>query len=1233
MPLRAGTKLPLPLRRQMVAQLTAGVVFVLEQGFYPDRALLRSSQFVRSPNGVWWRFSGFPRWTLDDPRLSRALALGRRGERLPWLLLTPFLAELLPELKGFWGELAAEADPWAFPKLLLQELVARDRSGRTLAHPLGWGRFLWSRRFALPEEGGAFFLDEPHLAARLAWLAGIPAGDLTEETLAKHQAQALAAGDGSLVITTAALPGVAALPLAEANFLWCLLPPGGEERAKSFLAGASTGDSMAAGLALRQAIATVWGLGEAPRGAGERLLSYPAQKLLSVLERSGVGLTSQEAAFVAGGTEALEELRRFQLVLHRFERWFAGQGTVVAPETLEPWRERLPEGPLRWALEAVRGGSPAVLERWCEEVLDQGKGERILGLAPLVGFLAELRVPFVEAALATGWLSYAEPWLDACPAPRGSLLQVWWAVACGDKKRLHHALDALFASPEGQLPPRLRARGRLLSATLAEWQGDRQRARELGRSVLELPGLEAELLVEAAYLVGEDHWEKLLHLPSLGQFARQRLYHLLGVEAMQRGDTVAAEKHFRHALQWASGRNPLRFGELLADAGAVAMLLDKAVQAEKFFSAAEFWLSLAGSRRATRLVSFNRAVLANDRLQWEKAQKLLSLAISDDGTATPLDEAFFLVEWARSFLAQGNWEKAAQVAVQLEKRMATLPESPNLRQGLAVVRAHVALARGDLEEAQRANEEAEASEKRLVAALLASRQGVLPSEDLPDRWGLALTARLLALARSSPSQAARVAEKALQVGGAANALGVARALLLSPAWGVELAPHAKGLLSQVKDQLRQARLEPWVSLLEAQWGRDWVEILELLARLGERGAETWRAPEWEKLTRVLRLSGLCVRCQGQELLRVGSLRETQTQLLGPFEVKLAGPVDGEVLAVLRLALQKTVVPIPGPAASENFGLTGESPQILALRADIARYGPHPVTVLIVGEPGTGKERVARALHRVSGRRGEFVPVNCAGLPESLLEAELFGVVRGAFTGADRDRPGLVEQAEGGTLFLDEVGELPLSMQAKLLRVLQEKEVRRVGGTRARRVDVRFVAATNRDLKHAVASGQFRRDLYDRLAMVTLRVPPLRERPSDIPALVGELVAQYASQFGLGAVTLKPELVARLQACGWPGNVRELEAVLVQALLRCPRGTALAPAHLPQDLGPTFSSEGEGPIVPLSVAERAFYRDYFARLLQETGGNRTRAAKIAGLSRQALIYRLRQLGLSGGEGEH
>ncbi|MFH1177599.1 MAG: sigma 54-interacting transcriptional regulator, partial [Acidobacteriota bacterium] len=304
-------------------------------------------------------------------------------------------------------------------------------------------------------------------------------------------------------------------------------------------------------------------------------------------------------------------------------------------------------------------------------------------------------------------------------------------------------------------------------------------------------------------------------------------------------------------------------------------------------------------------------------------------------------------------------------------------------------------------------------------------------------------------------------------------------------------------------------------------------------------------------------------------------------------------------------------------------LLGASRSLAELRVEISRWAPLPATVLVLGEPGTGKELVARELHRQSGRSGAFVPLNCAGVPAALLEAELFGVVRGAYTGADRDRGGLVEAAEGGTLFLDEIGELPGELQAKLLRLLQDREVRRVGATRSRKVEVRFVAATNRDLRAAVAAGTFRQDLFYRLAVAVIEVAPLRERPEDVDILAHHFVNHFAAAFCRPGVRLAPAAGELLAQGHWPGNVRELESAVARAVASARAGELLGPDRFP---GIAAAAGAPVALAPWAQAFEGFRRSYFAALLRESGGNRTQAARRAGLTRQALFYQLRQLGL-------
>ena len=296
---------------------------------------------------------------------------------------------------------------------------------------------------------------------------------------------------------------------------------------------------------------------------------------------------------------------------------------------------------------------------------------------------------------------------------------------------------------------------------------------------------------------------------------------------------------------------------------------------------------------------------------------------------------------------------------------------------------------------------------------------------------------------------------------------------------------------------------------------------------------------------------------------------------------------------------------------------------------VSRVAEHRTTVLITGESGTGKEMIARAIHRASPRAGAaFVAINCAAIPESLLESELFGHVRGSFTGATADKTGLFEHATGGTLLLDEIGELPLGLQAKLLRVLQDGEIRRVGDQRNRRVDVRVLAATARDLSAEATHGRFREDLYFRLNVVTIHLPPLRERRADIAPLASHFVAQLGRRLGR-SLKLSPASIEWLQEQHWRGNVRELEHTIERAGVLTDH-EILEPQDLVPPLPKGKGDRGRGPAgkkaQSLEAAVEAAEREAITAALRANDGNRRAAAKQLGVSLRTLFYKMERYGI-------
>jgi two-component system response regulator AtoC len=324
--------------------------------------------------------------------------------------------------------------------------------------------------------------------------------------------------------------------------------------------------------------------------------------------------------------------------------------------------------------------------------------------------------------------------------------------------------------------------------------------------------------------------------------------------------------------------------------------------------------------------------------------------------------------------------------------------------------------------------------------------------------------------------------------------------------------------------------------------------------------------------------------------------------------------------------------------SRGWGdFVGTSRAMQSLYELLQQVAPTRSSIFIVGETGTGKELVARAIHVASGRSGLFVPINCAAIPADLLESELFGHVKGAFTGAVRDRIGKCELASGGTLFLDEITEMPIGLQAKLLRVLQESVIEKVGGNVATPVDLRVVAATNRTPQDSVDAGLLRRDLYFRLNVVRVDVPLLRDRRDDIPLLADYFINKYSIELSRSPPTLSPEALAVLEAYAWPGNVRELENIIERAMVLC-RGDAIVVTHLPAELGaervlaaPAASDPKAAQRPEQSLALRPHVDELERRLiecaLESAGQNKAAAARLLAISERALWYKIKRYGLS------
>jgi two-component system nitrogen regulation response regulator GlnG len=449
---------------------------------------------------------------------------------------------------------------------------------------------------------------------------------------------------------------------------------------------------------------------------------------------------------------------------------------------------------------------------------------------------------------------------------------------------------------------------------------------------------------------------------------------------------------------------------------------------------------------------------------------------------------------------------------------------------------------------------------------------------------------------------------------------------------------------------RKAFREPAVNVLTAETAAQGLELAQ--QRHPDVIVLDVHLPDMSGLEMLRRLRELDARClvifitgksttdTAIEAMKLGAYE----YLLKPLELNNLRQVVDRALAISRLMHVPAVMAADDDVDERADAILGVCPAMQEVYKAIGRVAAQDVTVLITGESGTGKELVARALYQHSRRAGgPFLPINCAAIPEHLLESELFGHEKGAFTGAERRRIGKFEQCSGGTLFLDEVGAMSPLTQSKLLRLLQEQRFERLGGNETIRTDVRLLAATNANLEAAIAAGSFRHDLYYRLSVFTIHLPPLRERGNDLRLLVNHYLRRFNRELGKDVQGVAPQALDVLRSYSWPGNVRELQSVLKQALLQA-AGPVLLPEFLPSSLTgepalPAPETPHESTLEEFietrlrsgtqdlyAEALRRLERFLVSRVLQQTGGNQLQAAKILGITRGSLRTKIRDLGI-------
>ena len=955
-----------------------------------------------------------------------------------------------------------------------------------------------------------------------------------------------------------------------------------------------------------------------PPGVRERPCEVPGERIHHLLSLDPDGLSSEFLAEHSGleGDEISEGLERVAAVAVE-DGWRLAEPPLLVPDPLHSDIAALlaRKDPRRLLHEALGTGDPSRLEGWARQRLDQLEGFAVRDLLANLAQGAcgtQIQLLCAEGCLSVLDLSGARSALTHLPPGLRGVHEQWI-------RALDHPHGGEWTIPsteEALLSPR--ATAEILVHLLRSHRASRDELYEEGRDVLRqvLPRLAEPLRrrmdieltsIEEPERLADFQWRR--EVVSGNRRLQAQLIHRVALYFLK----TAKPRHARRLLDTLVNDRfgPGFRGAVEFDLGAVALDEGRSHDAYTHQMRAFRLFQAAGFRYRTCAVLFNLAVADLDQLRVRRARDHL-----DHLAAVDWEVPFVLGERCRLHLAIGDEESFRAELAAFED--AVDGEDARFTEGLSLLRGASAALAGNHTRATelfaRSGQEGEAW-SALVDAASGGGGGSLGD----DGWGVFLAARLIS-GRSGSGDALRILGTGPPIAAHAVAIAIAERV------GGRRLPIARRLRSQAIRRLRAEGLEGWAEHLSGREAPLLGAVTTLAGIIDHGGPENIHPGQVEELVAGLEVEGLEVRdaADGRIIWKTGDgLPGTEVRHGRIIVTPLGGEVSQNPLWSLLIRILEIHAPAGAPtpdAEVETTGFYGVSPAAREVRRQLCELGPVHLAVLLLGETGVGKEVAATALHRLSGRSGTLVAVNVAAIPAGLLEAELFGSVKGAFTGADRSRRGLVAAADGGTLFLDEIGDLDPPLQVKMLRFLESQEFRPVGSTEGRTVDVRIVAATHRDLERRMRQGTFRPDLYYRIAGLLVTIPPLRERREDVGELINLFEAEALARYGLEPCRWSPEARKTLRRYDWPGNVRELRQTVEVAMVRAAGGVVL-PEHLPIEVSDDL------PVGTWDEAQTEFRRRFLTSALRRNNGNRSATAREFGISRQALLYHLRKLGLT------